>query len=448
VIGAVRERASALLEPRHWKLLMLLGAANFFEGYDLNIVVVALPQLQATYHITQARASLWVAVIYAGAAPALFLTRLADRRGRRKLLLVSITGFTLATLATAAAPSILAFACCQLAARFFLCVESVLVWTVVAEELPAGARGFGFGWLAMLSAVGTGASAVLYGGILAPLGLSWRVLYLVAVPVLVVVALARRQLPESARFTAAAGQGALARRWTEILRPGLRRRLALVCVTAVLVNITAQATAFVIDFMENDRHLSATAANFILIGAGAVAVPILIVAGRISDRYGRKRICCAFLGLSVAGLLGFFVFARSPAELALALAVMYAGQFGAWPTGTAFGAELFPTALRALGASAAQLSSIGGQVSSFVIAGALIGTGAGLSRSAAILAIGPLLGAVLIATRFPETAGAELEAIPLPSGGPDGGPAPDPAGPAGPDGGNGGREGSDLRAGR
>jgi putative MFS transporter len=432
-LQALQDRLASrtLLEPRHWKLLLLLGAANFFEGYDLNIVIVALPQLQSSYHVSQASAAVWVAVIYAGAAPALLLTRLADRRGRRKLLLVSITGFTLATLATAFAPSIEAFACCQLVARFFLCTETVLVWTVVTEELPAGARGLGFGWLAMLSALGTGSSAILYGGILAPLGLSWRVLYLVAVPVLVVVAIGRRSLPESARFTAAAGHGALARRWWQILRPGLRGRLALVCLTAALGNLTAQATAFVIDFMENDRHLSATAANFILIGAGVVAVPVLIVAGRISDHYGRKRICCAFMALTVAGLVSFFVLARNPAELALALAVTYAGQFGAWPTGTAFGTELFPTALRALGASAANLASVGGQVSSFLLAGALIGAGAGLSRSAAVLALGPLLAAVLIASRFPETAGTELEDI-APPGGVAAGSA----------------DGSDLRAGR
>ncbi len=46
-----------------------------------------------------------------------------------------------------------------------------------------GARGFGFGWLAMLSAVGSGWSAILYGTILHPNGISWRVLYLAAVPV-------------------------------------------------------------------------------------------------------------------------------------------------------------------------------------------------------------------------------------------------------------------------
>ncbi len=62
-----------------------------------------------------------------------------------------------------------------------------------------GARGFGFGWLAMLSAVGSGWSAILYGTILHPNGISWRVLYLAAVPVLTLVALLRRRLPESGR---------------------------------------------------------------------------------------------------------------------------------------------------------------------------------------------------------------------------------------------------------
>ncbi len=38
----------------------------------------------------------------------------------------------------------------------------------------------------------------------------------------------------------------------------------------------------------------------------------------------------------------------------------YAGQFGAWPTGSGFGAELFPTALRALGGSAGMVFAVVG----------------------------------------------------------------------------------------
>ncbi len=195
-----------------------------------------------------------------------------------------------------------------------------------------------------------------------------------------------------------------------MLRPAHRSRLVLICTTAVLVNLTAQAAVFVIDFMQTQRHLSATAANLILVGAGALAIPVLILAGSASDRYGRKPVCCSFLVLSVIGLVCFFVLARSPAALFGALAITYAGQFGAWPTGSGFGAELFPTALRALGGSAGVVFAVVGQSASFVLAGLLIQVG-GLSRAVLVLALGPLAGAVLIAIRFPETGGRELEAI-------------------------------------
>jgi hypothetical protein len=46
------------LEPRHLRLLALLGAASFFEGYDLNVVTVALKPLRTTFGLDQAAASL------------------------------------------------------------------------------------------------------------------------------------------------------------------------------------------------------------------------------------------------------------------------------------------------------------------------------------------------------------------------------------------------------
>ena len=89
------------LDVRHWRLLLLLGVASFFEGYDFNIVTVALKPLRATFGIDQATAAVWIAVIYLGALPAVFAARRADRRGRRELLLWSIVGYTIVTAATA-----------------------------------------------------------------------------------------------------------------------------------------------------------------------------------------------------------------------------------------------------------------------------------------------------------------------------------------------------------
>jgi MFS family permease len=397
------------LEPRHVRFLQLLAAASFFQGYDLNVITIALPSIRHTFGLSQARASDWLALLAVGALPALLLARRADRIGRRRLLLVSIAGFTAATAASAAAPTIVAFGGCQLCAQAFLALEGTLSWTVIAEELPAAARGYGFGILAMLSALGAGTAALGWALLLSPAGLSWRWLYWAATPVLLVVMFMRRRLPESSRFESAAAAGRLAESWRSLLRPPYGRLLALVCTAAFFGALLTQASAFVIDFMQTQRHLSASAANLILVGAGALAIPVLVGAGRVSDRLGRKRIGCSFLALSVAGTLAFFFLARGPAVLFLALAVTYTGQFGAWPTLTGFSTELFPTRQRALAGSAAGVATVAGQSVSFLLAAALIGLTGTLARSVAVLAAGPLLAAVVVAVGFPETAGLDLD---------------------------------------
>lgn len=399
----------ALLEPRHLQLLRLLAAASFFEGYDLNVVMVALPQLRHTFGLSQAQASDWIALMYLGALPALFWARRADRFGRRRLLLASIAGYTVATAATALAPDIAIFGICQLLARAFLGLEVTLTWTVLAEELPAGARGWGFGILAMLNALGAGTGALAWGLVLAPHHLSWRWLYVAATPVLLVVVFMRRRLPESTRFERAAAEGRLAPSWTSVLRPPYGRLLAVICVAAVLSALLTQAQVFVIDFMQTERHLSASAANLILVGAGALAIPVLVAAGTLSDRLGRKRVGCSFLALSVVGALSFFFLARGPVALFASLAITDIGQFGAWPTLSGLSTELFPTSHRALARSAAGIATVAGQCSSFLLAAALIGLTGTLARSVALLAAGPLLALVILAVAVPETAGRELD---------------------------------------
>jgi len=397
------------LEPRHRQLLLRLAAASFFTGYDLNVLMVALPQIRHSFGLSQARASDWLALLFVGTVPALFLARRADRFGRRRLLLVSISGFTVATAATAAAPTVLLFGICQLAAQAFLALEATLSWTVIAEELPARARGFGFGVLAMLDALGAGTGALMWGLLLSPHALSWRWLYVAATPVLLFVVFMRRQLPESTRFQAAASAGRLAASWRSLMQPPQRRLLILVCAAAMLSSLLTQASVFVIDFMQTQRHLSASASNLVLVGAGALAIPVLITAGSASDRLGRKRIGCSFLALSVVGVLCFFFLARGPLGLFVSLAVTYVGQFGAWPTLSGYTTELFPTSHRALAGSAAGVSGVVGQSASFLLAAWLIGATGSLARSVAVLACGPLLALAIIAVGYPETASKELD---------------------------------------
>jgi hypothetical protein len=107
----------------------------------------------------------------------------------------------------------------------------------------------------------------------------------------------------------------------------------------------------------------------------------------------------------------FFQLARGQLALFVALALVYAGLFGAWPTGTGYGAEIFPTALRALGNSLGAGSKYVGQSLSFVVAGVLLAGTAGLGHVVLLLSIGPLVSGLLLLAWLPETGGKELEAI-------------------------------------
>ncbi|MEX0875334.1 MAG: MFS transporter [Actinomycetota bacterium] len=407
--GMLPERG--VLTSEHWFLLIVLGVADFFQGYDSFVVTAALPEIRETFSLTQSQASLWFTVPILGAIPAILLSRRADLEGRRRLLSVSIVGFTLFTAGTAAAPSIGWFVGLQFGAYLFLTVEGALAWTMVAEELPAEARGFGFGWLAMLTAVGSGFASIFYGAIFVPLDLSWRWLYVIALPPLATISFLRRRLPESRRFAAAQQSGGLAERWHQIFKPPIRRWLILVCLTALLGALTTQAGVFTIDFLQEDRNIGPTAANLILVGAGALAVPVLVISGSLSDRYGRKLVGCTFGVLSVVGGLGFFLWARGAVMLFAFLALVFVGQFGSWPTLGAFGSELFPTAHRALAGAWSNIARVAGQSASFVFGSLLIDATGELSTTAVILGVGPLLGLILIAVMFPETKGRELEEI-------------------------------------
>jgi putative MFS transporter len=240
---------------------------------------------------------------------------------------------------------------------------------------------------------------------------SWRWLYVIAVPPLLLVSLIRRRLPESRRFVTAREEGHLNARWHRILRPPHRRWLVLVVLTGFLVQLTTQASVFAIDFLQTDRHLSATSSNLMLVAAGLPGIPIMVLAGSLSDRHGRRIVGCLFAGLSLLGGLGFFWLPGGIPVLLPAMAVMLVGAMGAWPVLSAYTAELFPTSLRGMASSWANMGRVGGDAASLALGGWLLAVTGSLPPTVSMLAIGPLAAIVLFAVAFPDTHGRELEDI-------------------------------------
>jgi putative MFS transporter len=403
---AARQRG---LTKEHIFLLAVLGAASFFDGYDVSVKVLALTDIRESFDLTKAAASAILGIIYLGALPAMIITRWADRIGRRRLLIWSVFGYILFSGLTALSPDAKTFVGFQFLQQVFVVAESAIVWTMAAEELPADSRGFGFGVLAMNSAVGTGFAALLWS-MLEPAGASWRWLYVASLPPLLFVGFLRRRLPESRRFLAAQERGTLAEKWHAILAPGIRRWLVLVVVTTALIQLGQWATSFSIDFLETERGLSTATANLMLIGAGLPGIPIMIAAGALSDRFGRRQVGCAFGLAAVLGAIGLFWLPGGVPVLLPCMSLTIIGQLGSWPVLQTFTSELFPTGLRSSASSWANIAGVIGRSISLGV-GAILLLRVSPSATATVLGIGPLAAIVIIALMFPDTHGRELEDI-------------------------------------
>lgn len=408
--AAVREGFGALRRS-DWILLMLLGTTMFFDGYDRGVILVALKQIRSTFHLSQASASWYLAILYLGALPAVPIALRADRMGRKRLLVISVLGYTVATGLTAVAPSAVAFTACQFVARLFLNAEGAIVWTMAAESLPARARGIGFGWLQMSNALGVGFGAVAFGAIFQPLDLSWRWLYVVGVPPLLLVAWLRRRLPESPRFERASREGRVAKSWKVIFREPYRKWIVLVMTVGLLLNLSQQASSFAVDFLQTQRHLSPTKASIMLITAGLPGIPFMVIAGALSDRYGRRVVGCSLAAVGVIGALGFFWAPGGELVLWPCMVVMLVGALGAGPVLGAFTAELFDTSVRGQGVAWSTVANVSGQAASLGLGAVLLGATSSMPASVTILGLGPVLGVILIAKKYPDTHGRELEDI-------------------------------------
>ncbi|HEY3144262.1 MAG TPA: MFS transporter [Acidimicrobiales bacterium] len=409
VIKTQREQVrESGLERRHFVLLALLGAAAFFDGYDSAVKTLALTQIRESFDLSKSAAAAMLAVVYFGALPAMFLTRYADRIGRRRMLVWSVMGYTVFSGLTALAPNAAAYSSLQFCQQVFLVAEGALVWTMAAEELPAKARGLGFGILGMLIALGTGAAAILYGGIFESFHEGWRWMYVVGVPPLLAVAVLRRNLPESQRFEAAKDGGRLAERWQQIFAPPYGRWLVLVVITTCLLQFATQAGAFAIDFLQTDRGISTGLANFMLVMAGLPGIPIMVVAGSLSDRFGRRVVGCGFGLASMVGGLGFFWLPGGFPVLLVCMSVMLIGTLGSFPVLSTFVTELFPTGLRSSATSWSGTATVLGRTVSLGL-GAILLQFVNQSWTATLLGGGTLIGIVLVAAAFPDTHGKELE---------------------------------------
>ena len=400
------------LTRHQWRILGLLGIASIFDQYDLQLFSLALKQIQADLAIPEAQLGDLGAIVRLGALPAFLFGIIADRLGRRRVLLFTIVAYTLLTGATAFAQDATTFVILQFFCRMFAVAELMLAYVVITEELDPATRGWGFGALTALAACGNGLAIVLFGAVdVLPWG--WRSLYLLGLVPLTVVAWMRRRLPETERFTQQQRTRSAPAGW---LRPviDLARmypgRILAIGVVIFLLNFAENSAGFFgPKYLQEEHGWLPWQYSILGVCGGFIGILGGPFAGRLSDRYGRKRVAAVFLvahPLLVIAFYQLFGWPLAPIWVFMVFSGMAAGvALGA------FANELFPTSYRSTAAGARIIIATLGGTLGLVTESLLYGVLGSHWEAVTILVTAALLAPWIVLRFFPETSGRSLEEI-------------------------------------
>jgi MFS family permease len=190
---AVRAAVSTPVAATRGPLLTptMLGIASGAILVPLNstMLAVALPSVMTTFAVEPNDVASLV-TLYLGAVTVALPASgsIGDRFGHRRAFLVGVVGFALASLVAAFAPTFAVLA----ASRVFQAASGALVSTssvaLIRATAPADRRGAAFGLFDMLVST-SAAIGPLIGGLLVG-AFDWRAMFLLAVPISLVAAIA------------------------------------------------------------------------------------------------------------------------------------------------------------------------------------------------------------------------------------------------------------------
>jgi putative MFS transporter len=423
--------------PFQYRLLAIFGLVWAADAMQVLAIGFAAPSLAASFGLTIPQA------IQAGTAFFLGMLlgawgfgRLADRIGRRRVLIVTVLIDAVFGLASAFSPDFVTLLALRLLTGIGVGGTLPVDYAMMAEFLPPERRGR---WLVALEgfwAVGTIAVALAAWAANQWAGqAAWRWLLVVtALPAMVGFWL-RLWLPESPHYLVRRGQveqacqvldriargngrepirvslaASTARRggMRELLSGPLRRRSALILAAWLLVS-----TAYYGVFIWLPGRLVTEGYGFVrgygfLVLLAVAQLPGYLLAAIGVETIGRRRTLFAFLCASAAGCL-LFVMAGEPLLIGAALLAMSFALLGTWGALYAYTPELYPTELRATGMGVAgAMARLGGLLAPSAIA-LIIGAGFGIVIG---LLAALLVAAALAVSRIDvETRGQPLDLV-------------------------------------
>jgi sugar porter (SP) family MFS transporter len=436
--------------------LLLMAAAvsavsSLLYGYDTGIISGALLQIRKDFSTGSGMEQVIASSILLGAIiGALACSRLSERAGRKKTLLLVSAVFVIGALGASVAPTTWLLSLARVVLGFAVGGATQTVPMYVAELAPARHRGK----LVLTFQIGIGVGIVVSTIVGASQQFSWRLsIGMAAVPATIMLILAFR-LPESPRWLVKRDDDEGARRVLERVRPhgvdvsdelreiqdvesqerevgesrrgwsGLRQawiRPALVvgCGIAVFTQLSGiEMIVYYAPTILTQNHFSTSAALLVSVGLGITYLVMMIVGFSIVDRVGRRRLTLIMVpgaALALAVLGGLFVTGNTGRGtigfiVACLIVFMFFNAGGLQLMGWLTGSEIYPLAVRGAGTSA-QAATLWTTNLLITISLLSILNGIGAGPTMWLYAAFNVAAWVFVWRRMPELTGRSLEQI-------------------------------------
>src|SRR3982750_1587543 len=379
----------------HWRVVIALGVSWLLDGLEVTVVGSLGPALQRPDTLGLSAGEIgWAASAYIGGAVlgALFFGRLADSLGRKRMFLITLAVYLVATLCTAFSFDIWSFALCRAVTGFGIGGEYAAINSAIDELIPARVRGAGDvainGTFWGGAAMGAALSIVLLEPSLIGAQYGWRFAFLLGGVLGVAILLVRRHVPESPRWLIRHGRAEEADRivddiehqvggdlppvtanlrmralaapgWGEIARLMLTRYrsraalgLALMASQALFYNAIFFTYALVLAKFYGVPEQSVGYYIFPF-ALGNFLGPLVL--GHLFDRVGRRKMIALTYALAGLGLIvtgrAFALDALTPAQLSLLWSAIFFVASAAASSAYLTVSEVFPVEMRAIAIS-------------------------------------------------------------------------------------------------
>jgi MFS family permease len=403
-------------EARSRRVIQCVVALMFYQGFTISILGIGAPWIAKSFGLDQsgiARTFAWVSLSAFGA---LGLARMADRVGRRRVVLWSMIGTPLSALAAALSPHVAWLIVSSILMFAFMGAAIASGVVMIAEELAVEARARGQGYAALAGAMGAGL-CILVMPALARSVYSWRLLFGISALGITLWPTMARLIPESRRWERAAAAGVpAATSFYAVFRPAYRRRSTVLLICSLLGAIASVGSdSWTYFHAVTVVHLSPAVTSTLILAGGGIGLAGFRIGAWACEYFGRVRTVALMWPLAAMGVLGYYW--GPPAHFAWP--ALWLGAAFAWRSlmgnavmvaANSSVTELYPTALRGTIIGWFAISNSLGALTSHTTVSLLAGPLGGLSVVVGYLALAGLPGAILFAVFIDETRGMTLEA--------------------------------------